>query len=74
MIKMGGWGRRKVILIKQGHFCHFHEVSFGIKFLYGGAGRGYGGEGRIRPSRFLSSHVWVGYLSYELEGIVFSSP
>ena len=33
---------------KQGYFWHFNEVTFGIKFLYGGAGRGYGGGGRIR--------------------------
>jgi len=36
-----------VILIYQEQFYHFHEVSFGIKNLYGGAGRGYGRGGRI---------------------------
>jgi len=37
-----------VFLIK-GYFWHLNEVTFRIKFLYGGAGRGYGCGGRIRP-------------------------
>ena len=30
-----------------GYLCNFMKDNYGIKKLYGGAGRGYGGGGRI---------------------------
>jgi len=34
---------------KREYLYNFMKVSHGIKRLYGGAGRGYGGGGRICP-------------------------
>jgi len=34
-------------LIKKGYLGNFNKDSCGIKILYGGGGRGYGGGGRI---------------------------
>jgi len=34
-------------LIKEGYLDNFNKSSCGIKILYGGAGRRYGGGGRI---------------------------
>jgi len=34
---------------RRGYLCNFMKGSHGIKRLYGGAGRGYGGGGRICP-------------------------
>jgi len=34
-------------LIKEGYLSNFNKDNCGIKILYGGAGRGYGGGGRI---------------------------
>jgi len=36
-----------LLLIKEGYLGNFHKGSCGIKILYGGVGRGYGGGGRI---------------------------
>jgi len=41
--------RRRGCLIKEGYLGNFNKDSCGIKILYGGAGRGYGGRGRIYP-------------------------
>jgi len=36
----------------QGYFGHFNMDTLVIKSFYGGAGRGYGGGGRICPKCF----------------------
>jgi len=36
-------------LIKEEYLDNFNKGSCGIKILYGGAGRGYRGGGRICP-------------------------
>jgi len=43
-------GKKKVggSLIEHGQFGNFYKVILGIKICYGGAGRWYGGGGRIR--------------------------
>jgi len=42
---------------KEGYLCNFMKGSYGIKKLYGGAGRGYGGGGRICPSHANSLKI-----------------
>jgi len=40
-----------VMMVSQGYFSHFNMGILGIKFFYGGAGRRYGGGGRIRQDK-----------------------
>jgi len=43
-------------LIKKGYLGNFNKDSYGIKILYKGAGREYGGGGRIYPLIKLETH------------------
>jgi len=40
-------GKGETVLLRKGHLRHFIKGNDGIKILYRGAGRGYGGGGRI---------------------------
>ena len=56
VIRLGRGG----ILLRQGYLCNFMKGSYGIKKLYGGVGRGYGGGGRICPQRELQRRLCSG--------------
>jgi len=47
------------VLLREGHLCHFIKDRDVIKILYGGAGRGYGGGGRICLNIGLTKWAYI---------------